>query len=228
LGSLTRLYGIETTDVEEVPRKNPDSPCDHAFKIVVLGDSGVGKSALLRRFADNEFQPNMVTTIGCDLLFKFVDMGGKTVKLNMWDTAGDEKYRAIIPSYVRNAHAIFLVYSITDVLTFNHVQDWIKFAKDHGPENAVRVLIGNKCDQEDIRMVTTRRGRELSQLEGIPFFETSAKEAHNIEAALRTATAEIMEKPDLVEQADNITARSRRRLVYTEYSAEPPPSVSCC
>ncbi|CEM12832.1 unnamed protein product [Vitrella brassicaformis CCMP3155] len=160
-----------------------DEQYDHLVKLLLLGDSAVGKSSLLMRFCEDKFTPQFVLTIGVDFKTKTVACGGKRLKLQVWDTAGQERFRTITPAYYRSAMGVILTYDITSMETFNNIRYWMKNLEDYADKNVQKVLIGNKCDLEGDRQVPTQRGRDLAAEYHIPFFETSAKSNSNVEAS---------------------------------------------
>ena len=119
---------------------------DHLFKLVLIGDSGTGKSCLLLRFADDAFTDSYITTIGVDFRFKTIPVEQKTVKLQIWDTAGQERFRTITSAYYRGADGIILVYDICDRESFSHVEDWLNEVSRYVNESTSKILLGNKCD----------------------------------------------------------------------------------
>ncbi|KAA6399432.1 MAG: putative rab family small GTPase [Streblomastix strix] len=119
---------------------------EHVFKILLVGDQGVGKSNLLLRFADDLFTDSYIATIGVDFKFRTVEIDGKMIKLQIWDTAGQERFRTITYSYYRGAHGIVIVYDCTDQLTFHKVSTWISDADKYVNENVAKLMLGNKCD----------------------------------------------------------------------------------
>lgn len=144
---------------------------------MLLGDSGVGKSSIILRYIDNMFQQNLMNSIGVDFKMKNIIVDDKRVKMQIWDTAGQERFRSITTSYYKGAQAIFIVYDVTDRESFEHLKNWMvdidKFAK----EGVLKVLIGNKCDEESKRNVSTDQGKEFAKKYNIDFFETSAKDS---------------------------------------------------
>jgi len=156
---------------------------DYLVKLLLIGDSGVGKSCLLLRFSDDSFTTSFITTIGIDFKIRTVEIDGKRIKLQIWDTAGQERFRTITTAYYRGAMGILLVYDVTDEVSFNNISNWINNIEQHASESVQKILIGNKCDAEGKRVVSKERGEELAKQYGIPFFETSAKANVNVEAA---------------------------------------------
>jgi small GTP-binding protein len=156
---------------------------EELLKILVIGESAVGKSCLLLRYTDNKFQETFMTTIGVDFKTKYIDIDGTHVKLQIWDTAGQEKFRSITRAYYRGAHGILVVFDISRRDTFNQTKMWIDSIRDsQGDANLIDViLIGNKCDL--VRAVTKEEAQALANSYGIRYFETSAKENTNVEEA---------------------------------------------
>ncbi|KAK8566305.1 hypothetical protein V6N13_002019 [Hibiscus sabdariffa] len=168
-----------------------DHEYDYLFKIVLIGDSGVGKSNILSRFTRNEFCLESKSTIGVEFATRTLQVEGKTVKAQIWDTAGQERYRAITSAYYRGAVGALLVYDITKRQTFDNVQRWLRELRDHADSNIVIMMAGNKSDLNHLRAVPEEDGRALAEREGLSFLETSALEATNIEKAFHTVLNEI-------------------------------------
>jgi len=154
---------------------------DFFFKILLIGDSGVGKSCLLLRFADDSWTETHISTIGVDFKIKTLEIDGKTVKLQIWDTAGQERFRTITSSYYRGAQGIILVYDCTDRESFNNVKQWMGEIDRYACENVNKLLVGNKCDLVTEKTVDVNTAKEFADSYDIPFIETSAKTAHNVE-----------------------------------------------
>ncbi|KAJ1422028.1 Small GTPase superfamily [Sesbania bispinosa] len=168
-----------------------DHEYDYLFKIVLIGDSGVGKSNILSRFTRNEFCLESKSTIGVEFATRTLQVEGKTVKAQIWDTAGQERYRAITSAYYRGAVGALLVYDITKRQTFDNVQRWLRELRDHADSNIVIMMAGNKSDLNHLRAVSEDDGQALAEREGLSFLETSALEATNIEKAFQTILTEI-------------------------------------
>jgi Ras-related protein Rab-1A len=147
---------------------------------VLIGDSGVGKSCLLLRFADDAFTDSYISTIGVDFRFRTVKIEKKTVKLQIWDTAGQERFRTITSAYYRGADGIIMVYDVTSQESFGHVNDWLSEVNRYASEGTSKLLIGNKSDRTD-KAVSSEEAKAFAQALGIPFLETSAKSASNVE-----------------------------------------------
>lgn len=161
---------------------------DSPLKILVIGESAVGKSCLLLRYTDNRFQETFMTTIGVDFKTKFIDIDGNHVKLQIWDTAGQEKFRSITKAYYRGAHGILVVFDISRRDTFNQTRMWIDSIKDASSDSIDVILIGNKCDLE--RAVERDEAEELAAQYKIKYFETSAKDNTNVEEAFKYLATE--------------------------------------
>ncbi|CAF2261143.1 unnamed protein product [Brassica rapa] len=169
-----------------------DNEYDYLFKIVLIGDSGVGKSNILSRFTRNEFCLESKSTIGVEFATRTLQVvEGKTVKAQIWDTAGQERYRAITSAYYRGAVGALLVYDITKRQTFENSLRWLRELRDHADSNIVIMMAGNKSDLNHLRSVADEDGRSLAEKEGLSFLETSALEASNIEKAFQTILSEI-------------------------------------
>ncbi|OIT03168.1 PREDICTED: ras-related protein RABA5a-like [Nicotiana attenuata] len=164
---------------------------DYLFKIVLIGDSAVGKSNLLARFARDEFYPNSKSTIGVEFQTQKMDINGKEVKAQIWDTAGQERFRAVTSAYYRGAVGALLVYDISRRLTFDSIGRWLNELQTHSDMNVVTILVGNKSDLKDAREVTTAEGKALAEAKGLFFIETSALDSSNVASAFQTVVREI-------------------------------------
>lgn len=164
---------------------------DYVFKVVLIGDSAVGKSQLLNRFARNEFSLDSKATIGVEFQTRTIVVDHKTIKAQIWDTAGQERYRAVTSAYYRGAVGAMLVYDITKRQTFDHIARWLEELRSHADNNIVIMLIGNKTDLETSRAVPTEDAKEFAEKEGLFFLETSALEATNVDTAFHTVLTEI-------------------------------------
>uniref|UniRef100_A0A452XJL2 GTP-binding protein n=1 Tax=Aegilops tauschii subsp. strangulata TaxID=200361 RepID=A0A452XJL2_AEGTS len=131
------------------------SEYDYLFKLLLIGDSSVGKSCLLLRFADDAYVDTYISTIGVDFKIRTVELDGKSVKLQIWDTAGQERFRTITSSYYRGAHGIIIVYDVTDRESFNNVKQWLSEIDRYASDSVCKLLVGNKCDLVDSKVVDT-------------------------------------------------------------------------
>ncbi|KAM3873303.1 protein ENTREP3 [Diretmus argenteus] len=167
---------------------------DFLFKLLLIGDSGVGKTCLIIRFAEDNFNTTYISTIGIDFKVKTIDVDGKKVKLQVWDTAGQERFKTITTAYYRGAMGIILVYDITDEKSFENIQNWMKSIKENASAGVSRMLLGNKCDIEAKRKVSKETGEKLAKDHGIRFFETSAKSSINVEESFMALARDILQK----------------------------------
>ena len=168
--------------------------CDYVFKIIIVGDAGVGKSCLLRRFADQSFTDNYINTIGVDFKVRTLEMDGKSVKLNIWDSAGQERFRTIVNTYYRGAHGIIVVYDTTDRDSFDHLPDWLKDVSELAEPNAKKMLVGTKVDIDSApRQVPKDAVASYSAAINVPFIETSSKTGLNVEHAFNQITSMLLE-----------------------------------
>ncbi|KAG6874164.1 GTPase Ypt2 [Termitomyces sp. Mi166 len=158
---------------------------------------GVGKSCLLLRFCDDAWTPSFITTIGIDFKIRTIELDGKRIKLQIsltivqWDTAGQERFRTITTAYYRGAMGILLVYDVTSENSFNNIRTWHANIEQHASEGVNKILIGNKSDWTDKKVVTEEQGRELAAELGIKFMETSAKANDGVEEAFFTLARDI-------------------------------------
>ncbi|XP_055356585.1 ras-related protein Rab-2A [Paramacrobiotus metropolitanus] len=166
----------------------------YLFKYIIIGDTGVGKSCLLLQFTDKRFQPVHDLTIGVEFGARMITIAGKQIKLQIWDTAGQESFRSITRSYYRGAAGALLVYDITRRDTFDHLTNWLEDARQHSSSNMVIMLIGNKCDLESRREVKREEGEAFAREHGMIFMEASAKTAQNVEEAFINTAKEIYDK----------------------------------
>jgi len=168
-----------------------DEDYDYLFKVVLIGDSGVGKSNLLSRFTRNEFSQQSKSTIGVEFATRSIQVEDKVVKAQIWDTAGQERYRAITSAYYRGAVGALLVYDVTRHVTFENVERWLKELRGHTDMNIVIMLVGNKADLRHLRAVPTEDARAFAEREGTFLMETSALEALNVEKAFTEVLTQI-------------------------------------
>ncbi|XP_047313328.1 ras-related protein RABA1g-like [Impatiens glandulifera] len=164
---------------------------DYLYKVVLIGDSGVGKSNLLTRFTRNEFSMDSKSTIGVEFATRCIQVDDKVVKAQIWDTAGQERYRAITSAYYRGAVGALLVYDVTRHVTFENIERWLKELRDYTESSAVVMLLGNKADLRHLRAVSIDEGKCFAEKEGIYFMETSALESLNVETAYSQVITQI-------------------------------------
>lgn len=184
-----------------------DEDYDYLFKIVLIGDSGVGKSNLLSRFTRNEFNLESKTTIGVEFATRSIIVDNKLIKAQIWDTAGQERYRAITSAYYRGAVGALLVYDISKQSTFDNVEKWLKELRDHADAQIVVMLVGNKSDLKHLRAVKTEDSASFSEKNSLAFIETSALDSSNVEVAFQKIITEIYQlvnkRKEMITDADD-------------------------
>jgi len=169
---------------------------DFLFKLLLIGDSGVGKSCLLLRFAEDSYTESYLSTIGVDFKIRTIDVDGKTIKLQIWDTAGQERFRTITAAYYRGAHGIVVVYDVTDSESFENVRMWLKEIERYAAEYVEKLLIGNKSDLVPKKVVEYSIAKEFADSLNIPFLETSAKDSTNVDEMFYTMTKLIQQRAE--------------------------------
>ncbi|GJQ13129.1 hypothetical protein GpartN1_g4920.t1 [Galdieria partita] len=207
---------------------------DYLFKIVLVGDSGVGKSNLLWRFTRNEFHLDSKSTIGVEFATKTVYLeDGKVVKAQIWDTAGQERYKAITAAYYRGAFGALLVYDITQKVSLENIPRWLRELREHVDNQIIVMLVGNKCDLRHLRQVEIEQGKKLAEEEGLLFLETSALDSTNVEEAFTQLIHEIyrlMKKKALVnESTQSFALKQDNTVVIRDPSAaKSSKKKKCC
>ena len=162
------------------------------FKVLLLGNSNVGKSSLFLRFVDDIWNDTFVPTIGVDFKIKTFDIDEKKIKMQIWDTAGQERFKNIIASYYRGEHGILLLYDVTDRDSFKNLNNWLIEIEKNANKNVLKILIGNKTDLEDKRVISYNQGKEFADNYGLKFIETSVKKNLNVNEAFDTLGRELM------------------------------------
>ncbi|KAF6983120.1 hypothetical protein CFC21_011101 [Triticum aestivum] len=206
---------------------------DYVFKVVLIGDSAVGKSQILARFARNEFSLDSKATIGVEFQTRTLVIDHKSVKAQIWDTAGQERYRAVTSAYYRGALGALLVYDITKRQSFDHIPRWLEELRGHADKNIVIMLVGNKSDLEDERAVSTEDAKEFAEKENLFFLETSALQATNVESAFQTVLSEIFKihsKKNIVTdpKANGAAPPLAGKKVLVPGPAQEIPKSKCC
>ena len=184
---------------------------DYLFKVLLIGNSSVGKSSLLLRFVDNQWSDLFVPTIGVDFKIRTMEIDNKNVKLQIWDTAGQERFKNITASYYRGAHGIFVVYDISDTESFKNINNWLIEIEKNANKNVYKILVGNKCDLEDKRTVSYQQGKELAETYGMQFIETSAKSNTNVDEAFHLLGREVM-KMSLNDKEKNFGNKDKNKM----------------
>jgi Ras-related protein Rab-8A len=193
-------------------------------RLLTLGDSGAGKSSLLLRYTQNEFSTEYMPTIGIDFRLKTLELENRTVKVQVWDTAGQERFRTITHNYYRGAHGIALVYDITNQASFDNIRKWIADVHTYAESNVNLVLIGNKCDLSEKRVVDESAGRALAGEYHIEFYETSAKNDVNVVDAFNSLVHQVVNR---LSQGD-IEANKKGKEKDLHITSDEPGKKSCC
>ena len=193
---------------------------DTVYKVLLLGDSSVGKTCVLLRYCDKTFQEAHLSTIGLDYRLKTMTLeNGKNIKLQIWDTAGQDRFRAITKNYYKGANGIILIYDVTNLQTYENVKNWINQIREEANPNVVIYLAGNKIDvNEELRVVRTEEGQKIADEYNLPFYETSAKSGININ--------EIFE--DLVKKVDEIYSKLEVPKKQTKNKKYTRNKKGCC
>ncbi|XP_068606137.1 ras-related protein Rab-26-like [Brachionichthys hirsutus] len=193
---------------------------DVAFKVMLVGDSGVGKTCLLVRFKDAAFLAgSFISTVGIDFRNKVLNIDGVKVKLQIWDTAGQERFRSVTHAYYRDAHALLLLYDVTNKTSFNNIKAWLTEIHEYAQQDVVLMLLGNKADATHERVVKKEDGERLAKEYGIPFMETSARSGLNIELAFTAAAKELKHRS---------TKDPAETFKLQDYVSKEMKSTSCC
>ncbi|EDQ84708.1 uncharacterized protein MONBRDRAFT_34573 [Monosiga brevicollis MX1] len=199
---------------------------DYLFKLLLIGDSGVGKTCILFRFSEDQFNSTFISTIGIDFKIKTIELDDKKIKLQIWDTAGQERFRTITTAYYRGAMGIMLVYDITAEKSFDNIKTWIRNIEQNASSDVERMILGNKCDMEDKRVVSTEQGEKLAAEYGVPFFETSAKSKIHVEEAFFAMARSIKQKMDSKEVST--PHEHEKDIIKPDNKPEPKSGGGCC
>ena len=193
-----------------------DSEYDYTFKILLIGDSSVGKTSVLLRFVDDKFTPEFQTTIGVDFKISTFEIEGKVIKLQLWDTAGQDRFRNIVSSYYRGAQGICLLYDITATSSFQSITKWHEESNKYLSESIPKLLIGNKADLNSSREISHEQGAELAESYGMEFIETSAKNGTGVKEAFEMMARSIFNSLSSIPQPSYSATRvSEGKVIKT-------------
>ena len=205
-----------------------DKQFEQTFKTLIIGNSGVGKTCLLLRYCDDTFQSALMPTAGLDVKMKTVVRNNRIIKLQIWDTAGQERYRQIIAAYYRNATGFILMYDISDEESFKSVVHWAEQVKNYSSRDIPVVLVGNKSDKREERMVTYDQGKNLGDSLGFPFCETSAKDNTNVKFAFDELIDVICERmTDIIDRSSITESAEDARITGSGNSAVHGKKCAC-
>ena len=165
---------------------------DYLFKVLLIGDSSVGKTSVLLRYVDDTFCSEFQTTIGVDFKISTFQLNGKVVKLQLWDTAGQDRFKTIVASYYRGAHGILLVFDLTSQTSFQNITRWYEESQNYLQKSVPKLLIGNKSDLTSQRVVKTEDAKALADRLGVEYIETSAKNSNNVKLAFESLSRSIL------------------------------------
>lgn len=211
----------------EMPGPEHDDTFDFLFKLILIGDSNVGKTCVVQNFKSGIFSEKQQNTIGVDFTVRTLDIEGRKVKMQVWDTAGQERFRTITQSYYRSAHGAMITYDITRRATFDSVKHWIKEVELYGAANVVLVLIGNKCDLEQERQVQFQEACSLAKERGIlAALETSAKESQNVDEAFMVMARELLSRNGLNVQHEDLENKNTPRVLLRANSRPVNDTIS--
>lgn len=208
---------------------NPNDCDETGIKIILIGEQAVGKSSLLMRYCDNNFALNMIGTAGVDFRKKLVKVDDKEIKLTIFDTAGQQRFRSITKHFYQGAKGIILVYDASDKATFDKLKDWIKTIKDNADDGVETILVANKIDLE--RQVSIEDGKNFSNEVKIPVVETSAKSGLNVDRLYETLMRNIVKKDSLRKEIDNEKIENDKRIVVNiqaEDKGDKKKANGCC
>ena len=201
---------------------------DYKFKIVIVGDSGVGKTNLAKRFIQNTFSSNTLATVGVEFFSNTYYVNDKLIKIEMWDTAGQERYKSITSAYYKGAMGALLVYDVTNQATFNNIERWYNEIRDFSSKDIQIIMIGNKTDLKDNIVISTEMSQNKSADLEIPVVETSALNASNVKEAFHLLIKEIyidmMRKKDLNKDNSEIN-NNAYNIIGTNFE---PKQKGCC
>jgi len=167
---------------------------DLQIKLMMIGDQAVGKTALLLRYAEDDFNEVLLPTIGIDFKIKTIELQGKYVKLQIWDTAGQERFRTITQAYYRGAMGILLIYDVTNAKSWSNVRNWVRNIESNAPQTVNKILVGNKSDLTSLRQVSKQQGEQLAREYDMKFFETSARSNSNVQATFLTLATDVIDR----------------------------------
>ena len=175
---------------------------DFILKFLLIGNTSVGKSSLLLRFSENTFEQNFLPTIGVDFKTRTFSLDKKTLKIQIWDTAGQERFKNITSSYYKGAHGVILVYDITNKRSFDDLEIWVGEIEKNSSDNALRILLGNKNDLSQKRVIDNNEGFEFAKKNKMDFIETSAKNSSNVEKAFFNLAKKVVNKIEMLDEAN--------------------------
>ena len=197
---------------------------DYIFKVLLLGNSDVGKSSIILRYVDQTWSDIFVPTIGVDFKVKTLDINDKKVKMQIWDTAGQERFRTVVSSYFKGSHGIFIIYDITNRDSFKNLENWLGEIERNASAKVLKILIGNKCDLEQDRDIQFDEGQAFANRNGMEFMETSAKANTNINEAFESL-AKLMIK---FNNENNLLQKNDTKVLKSSSGKDIKTKKKCC
>ena len=193
------------------------SDLEYHIKILIIGESRVGKTCLLLRFTEDIFTDHHVSTIGIDFKTKLLVIDNKNIKMQMWDTAGQERFKTLTKNFYKSADGIIVVYDITDENSFKNVRVWMKQIDEYGNNKTCKILVGNKCDDVEKRKISTDEGHNLALELNLNFFESSAKDNHNVQEVFMTLAKNVLkDEGNLAKISKNLSLNNEKKRRFTE------------
>jgi Ras-related protein Rab-1A len=201
---------------------NMEQEYDYLFKVLLIGDSSVGKTSVLLRYVDDTFNPEFQTTIGVDFKISTFQLNGKVIKLQLWDTAGQDRFKNIVASYYRGAHGIMLTFDITNLTSFQNITRWYDEAQNYLQKSVPKLLIGNKSDLASQRTVKIEEAKALADRLGVEYVETSAKNSQNVKLAFESLSRSILNNAPSSSTPTTVTRSTKVN------QSKPVQSTGCC
>ncbi|KAK7318444.1 hypothetical protein RJT34_03146 [Clitoria ternatea] len=223
--TMLRVFDVRVIQLSAMDSSSGPQDFDYLFKLLMIGDSGVGKSSLLLSFTSDDFE-DLAPTIGVDFKVKYVIIGGKKLKLAIWDTAGQERFRTLTSSYYCGAQGIIMIYDVTRRETFTNLSEiWAKEIELYStnPE-CIKMLVGNKVDKEGDRVVTKKEGIDLARECGCLFTECSAKTRVNVQQCFEELVLKILDTPSLLAEG----SKGLKKNIFKDNPPQSDASTSSC
>ena len=203
---------------------------DYIYKILILGDATVGKTSILLRYIDNKFEIDSLSTLGVDVKYKYVTLNNKKIRMNIWDTAGQDRFKTIAKNYFKGANAVIFVFDVNHKNTIEKIKFWINSVKDNSSNDIIEVIVGNKIDIEGKREVTKEQMKSLGQDVNIETFETSAKTGEGINEVFNYLVTNLIKNPNVgkVLSDDESSARNSIRLLTKNTFSKKNKDIHSC
>ena len=198
---------------------------DEKVKLMIIGDSSVGQSSLLKKYCKNEFSNSYITTVGIDFQVKILTINNIKIKIQIWDTAGEERYRVVAKNYFNTSDGFIIMYDITNRESFDSVSNWVEQIKESTPNYKKSVIFGNKSDLNKLRDVQINEGKELAKKHDFKFFETSAKDGSNLNEGIESLVKDVLKDIDSIKlKRRNTTSLKEKKKSKVKKNVKEP----CC